>query len=474
LFIFSYFTLHLTIQPTRQFFLDRALWCLTQLNKAVNSSESYVPEQNFTIYMDNCIDEVTSFIETSFNISNICEMNAEAMIKSKHIRKLVDLLISHALGFMNVALEEDKKPITALCHKVLKEAIELEDADASSLANPAIKPNDKDRRMKAQLLETALLQLENVVNESVLRLLYQVFLDLSKNPIQKLRKLLKDSHNDLLIDELTTEFDCIIDRLMQIGIFALAFADNKKISAVVRSCLASLESLDEHLIPSFLSENCEIHANLLEKHWNEEISELELQIQKIIDSDAFCTSLLETIERCIQSCTKTFDAMLISDIVAKSKILYQHYEINEQLLHLNDEDLPKFFFRDFKLILKECEAAVDYIGKIDEVRVIKRIKILKSTLKKLQKAHKNKENVLVESNVEANKQNVQPTKEILNSDEFKNSVKFFTSFGIRASSRSILYQRNSMRLVEIDDIQKTPSVQEQNSPKLTVTGRKSE
>lgn len=40
------------------------------------------------------------------------------MVESGKIRSIVDSLISQALAFINVALEEDQKPLKALCQKV--------------------------------------------------------------------------------------------------------------------------------------------------------------------------------------------------------------------------------------------------------------------------------------------------------------------------------------------------------------------
>lgn len=40
------------------------------------------------------------------------------MLESGKIRSIIDSLISQALAFVNVALEEDRKPLTALCQKV--------------------------------------------------------------------------------------------------------------------------------------------------------------------------------------------------------------------------------------------------------------------------------------------------------------------------------------------------------------------
>lgn len=55
----------------------------------------------------------------------------------------------------------------------------------------------------------------------------------------------------------------------------------------MKSCLASLEILDAHLVPSILSNPSNLHAQFLIDHWNNEINILRRCVFLIVDPAAF-------------------------------------------------------------------------------------------------------------------------------------------------------------------------------------------
>lgn len=76
----------------------------------------------------------------------------------------------------------------------------------------------------ATSLESALCNLEKLLNDCLLRLVFNVFVHIEQNPIEKLRKEFMDGQKEQAIQE----FDQLTDRLLQIGIFAAAFAPNNQ------------------------------------------------------------------------------------------------------------------------------------------------------------------------------------------------------------------------------------------------------
>lgn len=91
--------------------------------------------------------------------------------------------------------------------------------------------NDSNRKLKAISLENALYQLEDYINEALLRLVYTCFLDHNKFSIEKLRtvmRLCSSEEDETDLDALIADFDINVDRTTQIGIFAIAFAPNSK------------------------------------------------------------------------------------------------------------------------------------------------------------------------------------------------------------------------------------------------------
>lgn len=92
--------------------------------------------------------------------------------------------------------------------------------------------NEQDIRLKAQLLENSLYNLDRLMNHSLLRMVYVVFADLNQNPLANLRDMSKLPESTEIDDEIEN-FDLILDRMMQIGSFATAYASKAKCNIFV-------------------------------------------------------------------------------------------------------------------------------------------------------------------------------------------------------------------------------------------------
>lgn len=219
------------------------IFCLAKLKSTVLPSSQKcdstlsVSDVNFVTSMDLALDLIApiSFYNENEENENVAEQNAQAMLESVKIRKVVDTLISQALAFTNICIAEDKKSLTAICQKVLRECISLE--KECSFSDKEVKESEKNRRLKAEVLETALYQLEHLINECLLRLVYQVLADLKKDPVQLLRKMKLENTEQDVMDDAICDFDLILDRLVQIGIFAIAFSTNYKSKFFLNTCL---------------------------------------------------------------------------------------------------------------------------------------------------------------------------------------------------------------------------------------------
>lgn len=341
------------------------------------------------------------------------------------------MVISHALAFANVVEINDRNTITILCHNVLRDCISFEE----ECSIVAIADTQK-RRLKVELLETSLIKLESVINECLLRLVLIVFVDISLNPIQKLRDFKEENIdlNQTEIDDKTADFDLTLDRLMQIGLFAVIFSGDTKVKSILRSCLASLESLDMNLVPSIFS-NCGAHTDILENHWKSEVKMLQYYVQEIIDTNAFCSSFIEILTNSIDRIVLEYDKAVVEEILKKTEVLHQHFLVNFDNLKLGNDSTGKIYFDDFKLIVNECKASLQCSEEIHPDRIVKRLKILKSIVKKLQKSF--------EGSVKGGSSNVfdslpDSLKTFSTNYEHKidDSLKFFETFGITPSSRA--------------------------------------
>lgn len=152
----------------------------------------------------------------------------------------------------------------------------------------------------------------------------------------------------------------------------------------LRSCLASCEALDSCLIPSIFTVHSEQHSKLLEEHWWEEITYFRRCVQDIIDSDAFCVSLIDKLSDTIKELNQTFDLDVVKRSLIWCDVLYEHLQLNYTELKLHVESPAKLHYDDFKMMLNECKAILKSNESIDNERITKRLRILRSVLKKFE------------------------------------------------------------------------------------------
>lgn len=293
------------------------------------------------------------------------------MLTSAKIRSLIEGIVSQTIAFSKIAIKEDNTPLTLMCQKVLRECRELE--QSCSLADPTNPPIDADRRLKADILESALYQLENLINDALLRLIFETFKDFNKFSLTNFCKQSQDGEQEMI--------DTLLDRLMQIGQFARSFANDFKVSTMIQSGLASIEAMEPDLCPDILSKYDEHHFDLLECHWKEETFYLQQNIQKIIDTNAFCTAFEDILEKSITNLNVKFDKHEFNEVLSKADVLSDHLKLN---LSCELDSSTK----DFYLMIKECYAGLSMIDDINTKRIIKRLKIMKTTVKRVKEALK--------------------------------------------------------------------------------------
>ncbi|XP_035895460.1 serendipity locus protein alpha-like [Anopheles stephensi] len=371
------------LPQARQCFLDRIIWCLERLKSVLEAEDSpeSVSDSNFVSYLDLALSLIAPLTVGSEEVCAEDEYETkynEVIVESGRIRSVVEALISQTFGFCNVLPDEDRKRITNVCQKVLKECLALERKTDS-------RQDSSDRKLRVSILESAIYQLETHVNECLIRLVYDTFGDTDRRLLAQLRTSISSSVSEEQIEELTKPFDSYVERLMQIGLFAISYADNLKISASIRSCLASLEALDSYLIPS-LYVGADSNSRLLEKHWLEESSNLCVLVHKIIDTNAFALSLIELLDGALDEMQESFNMQKALDMVRKAEIFLNHLEVNSVEVNLQDE-IFSIHYGDYRTMVLECRAIVmcaERDPNIDASRIVKRFRVLLAKLRKIQ------------------------------------------------------------------------------------------
>lgn len=330
-----------------------------------------------------------------------------------------------------------------------------------------------------------------MINDCLLRLLLEVFAALQQNPIVTLRTHFEKNAEKLTINETVEKFDEITDRLLQIGMFGVAFSSDYRgklhcrlctiryehytsvycilciVKCTIASAMASLEALDSFLIPSICSTS-DKHSQLLIGHWTDEVNSLQHSIQSIIDTNAFCSTVIELLRSTIARLTKAYDVTLATSLLSKLNILLRHFAINFDELRLDNESMRKLHYDDIQLMMKECLAAVEQCSTDECYRVVKRFKILLSSIKKFQiTLNVTEGNACEFGNVTAvNTQNFACTTQTI-SDSMKvmvsnvdvtNTDTFFSDNGIFPVRNSILYRSSRRQLLSGECLSKSTAI----------------
>lgn len=149
--------------------------------------------------------------------------------------------------------------------------------------------------------------------------------------------------------------------------------------------MASCEALDSCLVPSIFSTHSRDHSKLLEDHWWDEIAHFRRCIQLIIDTNAFCLNLIDTMADAIKQLDQQFDLDLMQHTLRLCDVLFEHLQINYTELKLHIESPMKLHYDDFKLMLNECKAIVQVKPIVESQRIVKRLKVVRSVVKKFEK-----------------------------------------------------------------------------------------
>ncbi|EDW60110.1 serendipity locus protein alpha isoform X1 [Drosophila virilis] len=371
------------IQASHHHFTDRITVCLKRLCvcllPSTGPSENSATEGvSFLKLLDSVLDSLSEFTSENVDRSLLIDSPANVLALSKQIKCHIDLLLGQTLSFANVALQQDKKALSALCQKVMRDCSAFQEECQLAATNYSM------QKLKAMSLEQAVCQLEDHVNESLLRLVFTCFLDFQRISVDKIRNILRNSSTadtDATADEFIADFDVNLDRATQIGIFAIAFAPNLKIKTMVRSCLASFEYLDTSLIPSLQSNASDLHSELLEQHFKEEMSKFKQALQEIMDSRAFVGCYLQILTTGLNAAEKKFDKTQLEDLVQMGFSILEHFQLDTNqkvVLQPGHEHL-----QNFVRILRECKAILMCASQVQQERIIKRFKILRTILRKL-------------------------------------------------------------------------------------------
>ncbi|KAG8276522.1 hypothetical protein J6590_064015 [Homalodisca vitripennis] len=300
-------------------------------------------------------------------------------------KQIVDDMVCQAISVAKIASSIDYNEITSVCHRLLDESNQL-----------ACESDQRQVTLLKDSLAACLSSLEQRVNIAVLRLFLQVFSE-PNGPVKRLvhccgQALHTQRRTDL--DSLVAELDAHIERIILVGQFAVSCCEDKGTRrasqmgefdneierwgevdvpylpsqlicssevAAMRCCMASLESVDNYLVPAitafYLTPDCvnkRAFVKFLCDHWQHQLTSLQSHLDSIIDSYAFSQVVQDSMEVLSKDLKGESDAVLEASqvIVRHGWLLYKH------LSRSSDVSVASDVLDELKKALHKCEVAV--------------------------------------------------------------------------------------------------------------------
>ncbi|CAH1106109.1 unnamed protein product [Psylliodes chrysocephalus] len=373
------------LSEIRFFCKKQMLWSLDGIFETITKN-SYLQNSkaNFISWMDIAIEKI--------NLIDFVNVE-QASMDFNETKKIFEEVLSHAMSLAQVTLEEEYKMIRGSSQTVLDALGSL------SKEMNKIKPNTAMLNLFVDTCKNKLCALEHKVNTAVLKLSLKVFSEYTL-PLEAIHNFCFDKTNkgdQEKLDELIVEFDLHVDRLLQIGLFAISCSSCPNNCSKIRSSMASLEALETELVPAFTSVLLDFNlsnshlALLLKDHWINQAQILQRLIYLIIDPSAFCEVIFEENKLLIDEMLDTFKVHFILNencfkkFMRQSNILMDFMTIIlEEEQEINIEDV-KGVLTEFKYVLHEVQSAYDILPqkKTSYMRILKRCKILLKSIKYL-------------------------------------------------------------------------------------------
>lgn len=108
---------------------------------------------------------------------------------------------------------------------------------------------------------------------------------------------------------------------------------------------------------------------------------LQETIQSTIDTKALCSAFIDHLQTVNAQLSRHWDDTVARTVLNKCAVLIQHFRINRNDLELDlMQSKRRLCYENFQMMIAECRAAIQELS--DRKRIVKRFKVLRSTLKK--------------------------------------------------------------------------------------------
>lgn len=251
----------------------------------------------------------------------------------------LEWLVKFALSVSKATDKKDEAEIVTNCHDIVSEVTSLK----------AMIGEDKPERdiiVTKDILKDGIELLEQTVNNSLLKLIIDLFCNISSPLDRLIHAILNSSVSppDRLpedLDDLISAFDDRADLLFLVTHFTIFCTTDKARSQDINSSLHFMKHLEKELVPACLKlyfnpddHGARSHLNCIRRLWNQELELLENNVFGITDATAFCYVV-------------NLEVKKVAAIIKK-----EQYTQDKLWMHLNG----------YRLI-RMCQKAVDFAWK---------------------------------------------------------------------------------------------------------------
>ncbi|XP_043265845.1 uncharacterized protein LOC122405283 [Colletes gigas] len=392
--------LNASIYNCKKYVCERLCFCLKMIIEILDEPDP-LPEDEISERENHFVYRMDLVLDILLEMPN--KSQEEQIPECKELWLRIEDVFSYAMAIAQVCKPYNFKAITGTCQFIISEYENLKFQLTTESCDTAL------NNLFMNSLNDALYRLERKINVSVLNLVMEVFSD----PFNALKKIFKICGNSLNAkkrskSDLTNaieEFDQIIDKSMQIGLFAIASCKDRNRINQIRNCLASFESLETELISAITTfylhpESKEMRANveLLTGQWQLEANRLQDAINLIMDSAAYCEVVLDDLQERISIMSNRLDNREPVTQTQVQSVVRRSLSLSRQIsTTINDigSDIVKretvMMLIELKVAICEADATsqrllTDNATEPQQLRVIKRCELILNVVKRLHPA----------------------------------------------------------------------------------------
>lgn len=290
------------LSTNRRYFFDRILWCFQEIRSSLESTSDKAKESFIEDNFLNCFDGIFELLDEVVKAVSQESFNS----LTDRIQVLVGFLFCRVLAIANATYISEMALVT-LCGNIFEN---LKDLQTKRVTESGVQI-----RSLMELMTENLIQMEFILKETIILSIPDLSSDYQIYTLDALRKTIKYGRVDG--EEFLEQFRKSAYKTVHIGLYAIASTTKTNLQLQIKSALASLESLNDLMIPTFESNTLIFDSQILCRHYEEEIISFETAVKQVMhemSEDSACEEMDDFVELAMDT-QAVYDYLKLWDIV---------------------------------------------------------------------------------------------------------------------------------------------------------------